>query len=226
MTMRTCPRVSVKRTIASHRARPPRDVGARPLPRHHRYVHYFASTNAAPLAACGSARMEAVSLELGRSVRTEFVYADGATHGCVALCGDWTTWAPLPMTREASATPVWSVITIVPAGYREFCYVVDGQRTLSRRHPTTTDGSANWRTVHGPPPPPLSLRRPWFRFADATALRLRAAILRVTTNSSYTLPSFDSRAKSRSRLEFSPFFLAVTLLAASMALVYWRHRVQ
>lgn len=40
---------------------------------------------------------------------------------------------------------------IVPSGYREFCYNVDGEFTVSHKHPTNADGSCNWRTVYGPP---------------------------------------------------------------------------
>lgn len=46
---------------------------------------------------------------------------------------------------------MWSVVTIVPGGYREFCYNVDGKFAVSKKHPTNSDGSCNWRTVYGPP---------------------------------------------------------------------------
>jgi hypothetical protein len=49
------------------------------------------------------------------------------------------------------ADGVWSVVTPVPTGYREFCFVVDGRFTVSTKHPTTADGTCNWRTVYGPP---------------------------------------------------------------------------
>jgi hypothetical protein len=49
------------------------------------------------------------------------------------------------------AEGVWSVVTVVPSGYREFCYNVDGEFTVSRKHPTSNDGSCNWRTVYGAP---------------------------------------------------------------------------
>lgn len=45
----------------------------------------------------------------------------------------------------------WSIVTVVPSGYREFCYQVDGKFAVSRKHPTNSDGSCNWRTVYGPP---------------------------------------------------------------------------
>lgn len=50
-----------------------------------------------------------------------------------------------------AAAGVWSVVTIVPSGYREFCYNVDGRFAVSKKHPTNNDGSCNWRTVYGPP---------------------------------------------------------------------------
>lgn len=46
---------------------------------------------------------------------------------------------------------LWCVITPVPVGYTEFCYIVDDVVTVSNKHPTTTDGSRNWRHIHGPP---------------------------------------------------------------------------
>lgn len=46
---------------------------------------------------------------------------------------------------------VWSVITLVPVGYCEFCYIADACLTVSGRHPTTLNGCRNWRNVHGPP---------------------------------------------------------------------------
>ncbi len=42
-------------------------------------------------------------------------------------------------------------MTVVPSGYREFCYIVDGKFQVSTRHPTNAEGSCNWRTVYGPP---------------------------------------------------------------------------
>jgi hypothetical protein len=42
-------------------------------------------------------------------------------------------------------------VTLVPSGYREFCYIVDGVITVSSKHPTNPNGSCNWRTVYGPP---------------------------------------------------------------------------
>lgn len=56
--------------------------------------------------------------------------------------------------RNISATKselIWSIITIVPTGYREFCYIVDGQYMVSRKHPTNPEGTRNWRKVYGPP---------------------------------------------------------------------------
>lgn len=77
------------------------------------------------------------------------------------------------------------MITIVPCGYREFVYVVDGEYTLSQRHPTNAEGTCNWRTVHGPPSPPETdadrrlpeARHRLLRFADAAADHLRSFIL-------------------------------------------------
>jgi hypothetical protein len=42
------------------------------------------------------------------------------------------------------------VVTVVPSGYREFCYNLDGEFAVSKKHPTNSDGSCNWRTVYGP----------------------------------------------------------------------------
>lgn len=46
---------------------------------------------------------------------------------------------------------LWCVITPIPVGYTEFCYIVDDIVTVSNKHPTTTDGSRNWRHIYGPP---------------------------------------------------------------------------
>lgn len=46
---------------------------------------------------------------------------------------------------------VWSVITVVPRGHREFCYLADGAFTVSTKHPVNGDGTCNWRNVYGPP---------------------------------------------------------------------------
>uniref|UniRef100_A0A7S1XD93 AMP-activated protein kinase glycogen-binding domain-containing protein n=1 Tax=Compsopogon caeruleus TaxID=31354 RepID=A0A7S1XD93_9RHOD len=103
-----------------------------------------------------------------RQVRTEFIYAEqmlpefakgdgggggGAARGLdmVALCGDWNHWTPIPMIRDLRDRRVWAVITLVPAGYHEFCYIVNGEHRVSTGHPLTADESCNWRYVKGPP---------------------------------------------------------------------------
>ncbi|KAI0562299.1 hypothetical protein FGB62_62g235 [Gracilaria domingensis] len=108
-------------------------------------------------------------------VRTEFVFCASQPYSSVLLCGDWCDWHPIHMNLEQgkrSAAPsdsralhastssaltptvvdcVWSVITVVPNGYREFFYMVDGTTMLSTKHPTNAQGTRNWRTVYGPP---------------------------------------------------------------------------
>jgi hypothetical protein len=74
---------------------------------------------------------------------------------------------------------VWSVITVVPSGYREFCYNVDGGFTVSRKHPTNAEGTCNWRTVYGPPPRAAPADQPmqWFiQFSEAVAESMLALI--------------------------------------------------
>ena len=46
----------------------------------------------------------------------------------------------------------WSVITAVPPGCRQFIYIVDGEPTLSKRHPANSTYTYNWRNISGPPP--------------------------------------------------------------------------
>lgn len=53
------------------------------------------------------------------------------------------------------------MITLVPAGYCEFCYIADAQMTVSQKHPTIEDGSRNWRTVCGPPSRHKQPTMPW-----------------------------------------------------------------
>lgn len=47
---------------------------------------------------------------------------------------------------------IWSVITTVPTGYREFCYLADNKPVISHKHPTNPQRTLNWRRVYGPPP--------------------------------------------------------------------------
>jgi len=83
-------------------------------------------------------------------VRTEFVFVESEEKPAeVYVAGDWNTWTPIRMTREGDG--LWTVITQVPLGYREFCFILDGTWTISSRHPCTADNSSNWRMVHGPP---------------------------------------------------------------------------
>lgn len=89
--------------------------------------------------------------ENARFIQTEFVYIARCDYSTVHLCGDWSDWRPIAMSVENDKQRVWSVITPVPSGYCEFCYIADGHVTISRKHPTTSDCSRNWRNVYGPP---------------------------------------------------------------------------
>jgi len=133
-------------------------------------------------------------------VRTEFVYADGGKDA-VQLCGDWNRWAPISMELESGKLyiyflyviyiysdvsymfieGIWSVITVVPSGYREFCYIVDGIYHVSKRHPSNSDSTCNWRVVNGPPSSFIRRRRNErfriLRMADQAAAYLRMFIL-------------------------------------------------
>lgn len=60
------------------------------------------------------------------------------------------------------------MITPVPVGYCEFCYIVDGRVTVSQKHPTTKDKSRNWRNVYGPPLKP----RPPLTFQDRLYIKM------------------------------------------------------
>jgi hypothetical protein len=76
-------------------------------------------------------------------------------------------------------------VTLVPSGYREFCYVVDGAITVSSKHPTNPDGSCNWRTVYGPPMDQIKRqqasapsRLQWFiDFSEAVADSIRHLVV-------------------------------------------------
>lgn len=73
------------------------------------------------------------------------------------------------------------MITVVPSGYREFCYIVDGIYHVSKRHPSNSDSTCNWRIVNGPPTSYIRRRRnECFRIlqlADQCAAYLRMFIL-------------------------------------------------
>lgn len=90
---------------------------------------------------------------VGRQVHTEFIYSEiGPSNGVpVSLCGDWNQWEPLEMVKDPTHPKVWSLITLVPAGYHEFCFLVDSDHRVSSGHPLTADESCNWRYVKGPP---------------------------------------------------------------------------
>lgn len=130
-------------------------------------------------------------------VQAEFVYADGGRS--VSLCGDWNSWLPQPMEKEPDGNGIWSTVVLVPTGLREFCYLVDGRYQVSRRHPTNAQGTANWRTVHGPPAATStaaddnrlvkSTTPRLLKFADNAAIRLRAALSGTFIMSRTTLPS-------------------------------------
>lgn len=97
-----------------------------------------------------------------KEVHTEFVYCGDEDFARVHVCGDWSRWRPIAMQleeesvksnirkRTSNSHRTWSVITPVPIGYHEFCFVTDSHMTVSRRHPMTPDGNRNWRTVRGP----------------------------------------------------------------------------
>lgn len=81
---------------------------------------------------------------------------------------------------KTEAERVWSVITVTPSGYREFCYVADGRLTVSSKHPTNIEGTRNWRLVYGPPAGrrPQVERLSWLeKRMDKLADSVRAALI-------------------------------------------------
>lgn len=81
-------------------------------------------------------------------VKTEFVYADPVKESC-SIVGDWNEWVPVQMHMEEKN--LWSVVSMLPSGYHEFYFMVDGKSRISSRHPTTGSGMMNWRNIYGPP---------------------------------------------------------------------------
>lgn len=82
-------------------------------------------------------------------VKAEFVYADAGAMKSVSLLGDWNGWVPVPMRREEKG--FWIMVCVMPTGLHEFCFVVDGVKKPSSRHPRTANGKLNRRNVRGPP---------------------------------------------------------------------------
>lgn len=87
----------------------------------------------------------------------------------------------------------WSVITPTPIGYREFCYSADERMTISHKHPTTSDGARNWRTVCGPPPPARNQKR-------AFETRLHLTMERLADNlRAFLIPTTVPKAANKRR---------------------------
>mmetsp|Transcript_739 Transcript_739/g.1948 ORF Transcript_739/g.1948 Transcript_739/m.1948 type:complete len:257 (-) Transcript_739:1366-2136(-) len=81
-------------------------------------------------------------------VYAEFVYYDreGLARD-VQLSGDWDNWACAPLRCEAER--LWKGVFVVPAGYHEFMFYVNGIACVSDTHPRTADGAINWRSISG-----------------------------------------------------------------------------
>lgn len=93
----------------------------------------------------------------------------------------------------------WSIITTVPLGYQEFCFKVDGSFTVSGKHPTTPDGSCNWRTIYGPRQAVSKTSKKsihWFvSFAESVADFMTQLLLpRVAARSHQQRPKPESHA--------------------------------
>mmetsp|Transcript_7520 Transcript_7520/g.13588 ORF Transcript_7520/g.13588 Transcript_7520/m.13588 type:complete len:238 (-) Transcript_7520:973-1686(-) len=78
----------------------------------------------------------------------EFVYYDrtGNAHD-VRVAGDWNDWSCVSL--QYSQPKLWKVVLVVPIGYHEFVYYVDGSPKVSDVHPKTADGMTNWRNIVG-----------------------------------------------------------------------------
>jgi len=81
-------------------------------------------------------------------VYAEFVYYDreGAARD-VQIAGDWSEWACLALTCEAER--FWKGVFVVPVGYHEFVFYVNGAACVSETHPKTARGNTNWRRIAG-----------------------------------------------------------------------------
>ncbi|KAA8499850.1 hypothetical protein FVE85_7435 [Porphyridium purpureum] len=78
----------------------------------------------------------------------EFVYyARGEMPQSVEILGDWNGWEAVPL--HDAGKRLWRVVVLLPAGYHEFVYCVNGELRLSEVHPKTSDGRSNWRHVVG-----------------------------------------------------------------------------
>lgn len=97
-------------------------------------------------------------------VKTEFVYTDTLARRHVELVGDWNNWQPIMMRREEK--DLWSTVCILPTGYHEFYFLVDGVVTISCKHPKTEDGRHNWRNVYGPRGPLNQKRSAFYKWGS------------------------------------------------------------
>lgn len=100
-------------------------------------------------------------------VKAEFVFADPpAADACeIVLHGDWDDWAGKAMRREEPG--LWSVVCVVPTGHRRFGFCIDGEWTISQRHPREEGARVNWRDVLGPRRMPAQ-RSAFYRWARDT----------------------------------------------------------
>jgi len=133
-------------------------------------------------------------------VYTEFVYYDrDGTARDVQIAGDWCGWTCAPLTCEAER--LWKGVFVVPVGYNEFLFYVNGVACVSDTHPRTADGTINWRSVAGPRKPKqetsISKHRDALRslFASVTSALTRSS-------SSSLLGLADATTSSRSRTPF------------------------
>lgn len=180
-------------------------------------------------------------------VRTEFVYTAPENLQSVSLCGDWDNWAPIPMSLEQSTyslppplplqhtTPIltfpflphaehmWSTITLVPIGFREFYYLCDGRPLVSHKHPTNAQRTANWRRIYGPParrhrPQPPSTPVRIFRCMDALADAIRLSL----RFQQHPFPGkLDPQRRELSRRWRLALQVLTAALAAALAYALW-----
>jgi len=80
-------------------------------------------------------------------VRAEFIYVGSGEEKEVCIVGDWNDWSEVEMKSEGRS---FRVVTSVPPGFRQFCFMVDGAIHISDVHPKLADGSCNWRNVSRP----------------------------------------------------------------------------
>lgn len=81
-------------------------------------------------------------------VKAEFVYncAASVSPTRVTLHGDWDHFSPHLLEKEEER--VWSAIVMVPTGYHEFYYQVDGVIRLNPGHAVVEGQHRNWRFIH------------------------------------------------------------------------------